>query len=198
MIFSNPFTARAADKPEGPLPASVKTAIFAAGCFWCVEKDFEHHDGVIKAISGYAGGTMENPTYKNHEGYVEAVEIYYDADKLNYKDLLEIYWANVDPLDSRGQFCDKGDAYKAAIFYDSDTEEKLAKQSLSKVSSLLQTDDVTTKVVPKTTFYTAEEYHQDYYRKNPNRYEYYRWRCGRDRRLNDLWGNQALKRVKIF
>lgn len=195
MIF-NQSTSKADDTASAP--AEIKTAIFAAGCFWCIEKDYEKHDGVVKAISGYAGGTMENPTYQNHTGYVEAVKVFYDSNKLDYKDLLEIFWANVDPLDARGQFCDKGDAYKSAIFYGDESEKKLAEQSYEKVSKLLSTNDIATTLRQETTFYDAEDYHQDYYKKSPNKYSFYRWRCGRDSRLEELWGDKALKRVKLF
>ncbi len=195
MIFSS---SKNAQSDTTSTPAEVKTAVFAAGCFWCIEKDYEKHDGVVKAVSGYAGGTIENPTYQNHEGYVEAIKVFYDPRKLSYKDLLEIYWSNVDPLDARGQFCDKGNAYKSAIFYGDESEQKLAEQSLKKVAKLLDTDDIATTIHEATTFYDAEDYHQDYYKKNSNKYEFYRWRCGRDSRLKELWGDKALKRLDIF
>lgn len=175
-----------------------KTAIFAAGCFWCAEKDFEKHEGVIKAVSGYAGGTKESPTYGNHPGYVEAVKVYYDPQKISYKDLLDVYWSDVDPLDAQGQFCDKGDSYKSVIFYDGDEEKKLAEQSKSAVSKMLKGAEVATSIRPQTTFYEAEDYHQDYYKKNPVRYKFYRWNCGRDQRLQELWGDKAAHKLDLF
>lgn len=197
MIFGN-FTGAKAQSGDKPAAVNEKTAIFAAGCFWCIEKDYEKHDGVIKAISGYSGGENDNPTYENHPGHLEVVRVHYDANKMGYKDLLEIFWANVDPLDARGQFCDKGHSYLSAIFYGNDEEKALAEESAQKVADLLNTNDIATAIRPAETFWDAEDYHQDYYKKNPNRYGFYRWRCGRDSRLEELWGDKALKRLDIF
>lgn len=181
--------------------AEPETAIFAAGCFWCIESDFEKHDGVIEAVSGYAGGHLDNPTYKQVSnggtGHLEVVRVTYDPDILGYTDLLEIFWANVDPLDDRGQFCDKGDSYKSAIFYGNEDEKTLAEQSKTAVAEKLG-KPVATSIREAATFYTAEDYHQNYYKTNETKYKFYRWRCGRDSRLEDLWGDEALKRVEIF
>ena len=195
MIFNSSVKAQG---DNNAAEAEVKTAIFAAGCFWCIEKDYEKHDGVIKAVSGYSGGENDNPTYENHPGHLEVVEVYYDANKLDYKDLLEIFWANIDPLDARGQFCDKGHSYKSAIFYGNEQEKKLAEQSAQKVAELLDTNDIATMIRPAERFWIAEDYHQDYYKKSPNKYAFYRWRCGRDNRLEELWGDKALKKLDLF
>lgn len=181
--------------------AETKTAVFAAGCFWCIESDFEKHEGVIEAVSGYSGGHLDNPTYKEVSnggtGHLEVVEVKYDPDIVTYKDLLEIYWANVDPLDDSGQFCDKGESYKSAIFYKTDEERVLAEESRHTVAEKLG-KAVVTNIREHATFYPAEDYHQNYYKTNSTKYSFYRWRCGRDSRLEDLWGDSALKRVEIF
>ncbi len=178
-----------------------KQAIFAAGCFWCIEKDFERHDGVIEAVSGYSGGTAANPTYKQvtagGTGHYEVVRVTYDPSVLAYEDLLEIYWANVDPLDARGQFCDKGESYRSAIFYGNEEEKTLAEASAALIAARLEAP-VATAINANAAFYEAEEYHQDYYKKNELRYKFYRWNCGRDQRLEELWGDQATRRLELF
>jgi peptide-methionine (S)-S-oxide reductase len=174
---------------------TLKTATFAGGCFWCVESDFEKLEGVTEAISGFTGGTLQNPTYNgNHEGHVEAVQITYDADKISYKELLDYYWVNTDPFDARGQFCDKGPSYLSAIFVADETERKLAEQSKRKVVEQFPDQKVVTPILDTSTFYPIkgdESYHQDFYKNSPVRYNFYRWKCGRDQRLKEIWGEKA-------
>jgi peptide-methionine (S)-S-oxide reductase len=174
------------------------TAVFAGGCFWCMEPPFDKLDGVIATISGYTGGHTEDPTYKqvssDTTGHYEALEVTYDPNKIDYATLLNVFWHNVDPLDVNGQFCDKGKSYRTAIFYNSDVQKKLA---LASKKELIDSDyfkeEVVTEVVAAKKFYPAEDYHQDYYQKNPVRYKYYRFACGRDNRLEELWKGSAGK-----
>jgi len=166
-------------------------AVFAGGCFWCMEADFEKLDGVSEVISGFTGGTLKNPTYNgNHQGHYEAVEIYYDPEKLSYQDLLDHFWRNIDPFDDQGQFCDKGHSYLSAIFVEDEMQRKLAETSRQKVVKQFPKQTVVTPILDAATFYPiqGEEIgHQDYYKKNPVRYKYYRWGCGRDKRLEEIW-----------
>jgi peptide-methionine (S)-S-oxide reductase len=175
--------------------AGADKAIFAGGCFWCMESDFEKLEGVTDVISGFTGGTLKNPTYNgNHEGHYEAVEITYDPDKVSYKELLEHYWVNIDPFDASGQFCDKGPSYLSAIFVANETERKLAEQSKKKVQEQFPDKTVVTPILNTSTFYPikgTESYHQDYYKNYPIRYKAYRWNCGRDKRLKGIWGDKA-------
>ena len=172
-----------------PATAETEQAIFAGGCFWCMESDFQDLDGVIDVISGFTGGELPNPTYKgNHEGHYEAVQITYDPALVSYQELLDHYWVNVDPFDDRGQFCDKGFSYRAAIFAKDDGQLELASASLAAVVARFPDQQVVTQVLPANRFWPVEEYHQDYYLKNPVRYKYYRWNCGRDQRLEAIWG----------
>jgi peptide-methionine (S)-S-oxide reductase len=167
-------------------------AILAGGCFWCMESDFEKLEGVTDVISGFTGGTLKNPTYNgNHEGHYEAVEITYDPDKVSYQELLEYYWINIDPFDARGQFCDKGHSYLSAIFVANEKEKELAEQSRQKVVDQFPDKKVITPILDASIFYPIkgkESYHQDYYKNNPIRYKAYRWNCGRDNRLREIWG----------
>ena len=167
--------------------ATKHTAIFAMGCFWCGESEFKNLDGIYSVKTGYAGGTIKNPTYKNHPGYKEAIKIEYDGNKVSYSKLLEIFWKNVDPLDGDGQFCDRGFAYTSAVYYKNQDQKILAEQSKDEANKKLK-KPIKTEVIKYTNFYDAEEYHQDYKSKNPVRYNYYRWSCGRDARLAELWG----------
>ena len=174
------------------------TAIFAGGCFWCMEPPFDKVEGVIATTSGYTGGHTENPTYKqvssDTTGHYEAVEVTYDPSIIDYASLLNIFWHNVDPLDARGQFCDKGNSYRTAIFYNNDEQRELAQDSKKElVDSDYFNEDVVTVIESAKTFYPAESYHQDYYQKNPVRYKYYRFACGRDQRLEELWKDYAGK-----
>ena len=176
--------------------ATAEKTVLAGGCFWCMEADFEKLEGVIDVVSGFTGGTVENPTYYgNHKGHYEAVEITYDPEKISYKDLLDHYWVNIDPFDARGQFCDKGQSYLSAIFVANEKEKKLAEQSRKKVVEQFPNKKVITPILNASTFYPIkgeESYHQDYYKKSPIRYNIYRWRCGRDQRLKDIWGDKAM------
>ncbi len=170
-------------------------AIFAGGCFWCMESDFEPLKGVKDVISGFTGGKLKNPTYNgNHRGHYEAVEITYDPNIITYQQLLDHYWVNIDPFDSQGQFCDKGHSYLSAIFVANATERKLAEASLKKVQAEFPHKKIATKILNASTFYPikgSESYHQDFYKNNPVRYKYYRWNCGRDQRLKQIWGDRA-------
>lgn len=172
--------------------AGTKKAIFAGGCFWCMEPPFDKLDGVISTTSGYTGGHQENPTYydvsSGRSGHVEVVEIVYDPEKVSYEKLLNVFWVNIDPLNNRGQFCDNGSQYLSAIFYLNKEQKRAAEKSLEtlKQSGKLKGKIVTT-IRPTKKFYPAEEYHQDYYINNSLSYKYYRYRCGRDSRLKELW-----------
>jgi len=171
---------------------TLSEAVFAGGCFWCVEADFEKLPGVIEAISGYAGGHVVNPTYKQvvrgGTGHYEAAKIIYDPSVVSYEELLEHFWTTVDPTDDGGQFCDRGQSYETAIFATSTQIEiaQLSKQTLQNSGRLK--DDVVTPIITAGSFYKAETYHQDYYKKNPIRYKYYRNGCRRDKRIKQVWG----------
>jgi peptide-methionine (S)-S-oxide reductase len=169
-------------------------AIFAGGCFWCVEADFDKVPGVLSTISGYIGGQVANPTYNQVSaggtGHAEAVEIVYDPAKVTYAKLLDVFWHTTDPLAKDRQFCDSGDQYRTAIFYATDEERKLAEETKKSVEAKFAPRPVYTQIVKAGTFYKAEDYHQDYYKKNESRYKFYRWNCGRDQRLEQLWGKK--------
>jgi peptide-methionine (S)-S-oxide reductase len=160
-----------------------------------MESDFEKLDGVTDVVSGFTGGNIKDPTYNgNHSGHYEAVEITYDPSKVSYTELLEHYWVNIDPFDASGQFCDKGSSYLSAIFVANDTERQIAQQSKNKVEKQFPNNKVVTPILNASTFYPIkgdESYHQDYYKNNPIRYNAYRWNCGRDKRLNEIWGDKA-------
>ncbi|MDH5546159.1 MAG: peptide-methionine (S)-S-oxide reductase MsrA [Gammaproteobacteria bacterium] len=172
--------------------AQAATAVFAGGCFWCMESDFEKVDGVSDVISGFTGGTIPNPTYNgNHQGHYEAVKVTYDPNKVSYQQLLDYYWVHIDPFDDRGQFCDKGHSYLSAVFVANAEERKLAEASKQKVAARFPDQRVVTPILDASTFYPIkgeESYHQDYYKNNSVRYNYYRWACGRDQRLEQIWG----------
>ncbi len=178
--------------------AQSATAVFAGGCFWCMEPPFDKLAGVIATTSGYTGGHTENPTYKqvssDTTGHYEALQVTYDPSKVDYTTLLNVFWHNVDPLDAKGQFCDKGKSYRTAIFYNNDEQKKLAEASKKElIDSNLFKDDIATVIEEAKTFYPAEEHHQDYYQKSPVKYKYYRFACGRDKRLQELWKDSAGK-----
>jgi peptide-methionine (S)-S-oxide reductase len=162
-----------------------------------MEADFEKLDGVSEVISGFTGGSLKNPTYNgNHEGHYEAVEIYYDPEKLSFQDLLDHFWRNIDPFDDQGQFCDKGHSYLSAVFVANETERKLAEASRHKVIKQFPEQTVVTPILDLGRFYPIqgeESGHQDYYKKNPLRYKYYRWGCGRDKRLKEIWGEKQVE-----
>jgi peptide methionine sulfoxide reductase msrA/msrB len=169
------------------------TATFAGGCFWCMESPFEQLDGVVSVVSGYSGGTTENPTYRNYAqgGHLEVVEISYDPEKIEYEKLLDVYWRQVDPTDAGGQFVDRGHGYTTAIFYHDERQRRLAEESRRALeSSGLFDKPLVTPILPAKPFYVAEQYHQDYYKENPLRYKFYRSRSGRDDFLDRVWGGQ--------
>lgn len=171
-------------------------ATFAGGCFWCMEPPFDKLDGVISTTSGYSGGHQDNPTYKQvsagRTGHTEVIQVVYDPDKVTYQQLLETFWVNIDPLTANAQFCDRGSQYRSGIFYHTPEQQKLAEASAKAIQALFE-KPVVTEITEFSKFYPAEDYHQDYYTKNPVRYNYYRWGCGRDKRLEELWGPPADK-----
>ena len=175
-------------------PTETAKATFAGGCFWCMEPPFDKLDGVISTISGYAGGKKKNPTYEEvsagNTGHAEVVQITYDPKKITYEKLLEVFWRNVDPLTPNRQFCDIGSQYRTAIFYHDETQKRLAEESKKALAKRFK-EPIVTEIVAASEFYPAEDYHQDYYTKNPLRYKYYRYSCGRDQRLEALWGPAA-------
>ncbi len=176
--------------------AATGIAIFAGGCFWCVESDFDSVPGVLKTVSGFTGGHVANPTYRQvtmgETGHREAVRITFDPSRVSYAELLEIFWRSVDPTDAGGQFCDRGRSYETAIFANSAEQRRLAALSRRRIdeSGILK-KKIVTPIEDAGPFYAAEDYHQDYYRKSPLRYRFYRFRCGRDARVRDVWGDQA-------
>jgi peptide methionine sulfoxide reductase msrA/msrB len=187
-----PATVRAAEPPASA------TAIFAGGCFWCMEPPFESLPGVLSTTVGYTGGTKVNPTYEEVSsggtGHAEAIQIVYDPSRITYEKLLEVFWHNIDPLTADAQFCDHGSQYRSAIFTVDDTQRRLAQASKDQLAASGRFErPIVTEIVPATTFYPAEEYHQKYHSKNPVRYHYYRWNCGRDQRLEQLWGKPEPK-----
>ncbi|HEY5962418.1 MAG TPA: peptide-methionine (S)-S-oxide reductase MsrA [Xanthobacteraceae bacterium] len=186
--------AMAQPQPDGgPNKApGTAVAIFAGGCFWCVEADFDKVPGVLRTISGYTGGKAENPTYNQvvsgSTGHTEAVEITFDPSKVSYQKLLDVFWRNHDPLAKDRQFCDTGNQYRPAIFFHGEEQQKLAEETRKAVQAKFAPRVVHTEVAKAEKFYPAEDYHQDYYEKNPVRYKFYRFNCGRDQRLQELWG----------
>ena len=177
-------------------PGDTAAAIFAGGCFWCMEKPFDRLDGVIATVSGYTGGDIADPSYERvssgSTGHREAVRVTYDPTRVSYTRLLEVFWRNIDPTDDGGQFCDRGFQYTTAIWYRNDEQEELARASKERLaaSGLLE-EPVVTPVLPADPFYAAEAYHQDFYREHPVRYRSYRTACGRDRVLSSIWGEAA-------
>jgi peptide-methionine (S)-S-oxide reductase len=176
-------------------PITAATTVLAGGCFWCMESDFEKLKGVSDVVSGFSGGTMKNPTYNgDHEGHYEAVEITYDPAIVSYEQLLAHFWVNIDPFDDRGQFCDKGHSYLSAIFVANEMERTIAQASKSKVVAEFTDQKVVTPILDASIFYPIkgkESGHQNYYKTNPVRYKAYRWGCGRDRRLEQIWGDRV-------
>ena len=168
-----------------------ETATFAAGCFWCVEEAFDSVPGVLSTTSGYTGGRTPNPTYEQVSaggtGHTEAVEVTYDPSKVSYEALLQTFWRNVDAVDAGGQFCDRGAQYRSGIFFHSAEQQRAADATKKQVAEKLR-QPIATEILPAGPFYKAEGYHQDYYKKNPVRYKFYKWNCGRAQRLEKLWG----------
>ncbi|MFZ0256835.1 MAG: peptide-methionine (S)-S-oxide reductase MsrA [Gammaproteobacteria bacterium] len=185
---------------ENKSPVATQTTVFAGGCFWCVEAALEKLEGVSEVVSGYTGGHIERPSYEQvsagNTGHYEAVEVVYDPQRVTYEQLLKTFWNNIDPYDDTGQFCDKGDQYRAAIFFSGAEQQKAAeasKHELEMSGALVQ--PIVTQILPAQRFWPAEDYHQDYYKKNPLRYRYYRTVCGRDRRLNEVWSEVDLEAI---
>lgn len=176
-----------------PVSVLAETAYFAGGCFWCVESDFEKLNGVSEVISGFTGGTLKNPTYNgNHQGHYEAVEIHYDPKIVSYQKLLDHFWVNIDPFDDKGQFCDKGHSYLSAIFVSTDEERRLAEVTKQNNVNKFPNETIVTPILDSMIFYPIkgdESYHQDFYKKSPLKYKFYRYSCGRDDRLKEIWGN---------
>ena len=173
--------------------AESEEAIFAGGCFWCLEHDLENLNGVFSAESGYSGGDLINPTYENHIGHQEVVKVSFDPEVISYKDLLKQYWINIDPFDGKGQFCDRGDSYKPVIFTSNQEQERDAKESKDIVSVELNipTDQLKVDIIDSKDFWIAENYHQDFANKNELKYKFYRFSCGRDQKLDKLWKDNA-------
>ena len=181
---------------SAPAQDRLEKATFAGGCFWCMEDPFDKLPGVVSVTAGYTGGHLKNPTYKEVSagatGHAEAVQIVYDPRKVSYEKLLDIFWHNIDPTAKDRQFCDKGNQYRSGIFYHTEEQRRLAEQSKEELKKNKPfKDPIVTEIVPAAGFYPAEDYHQHYYKKNPLRYQYYRYTCGRDERLQELWGNRA-------
>ncbi|MCV6623561.1 MAG: peptide-methionine (S)-S-oxide reductase MsrA [Cellvibrionaceae bacterium] len=178
--------------------AELSSATFAGGCFWCMEKPFDQIEGVHSTVSGYIGGHKHEPSYREVSagttGHTEAVEIKFDPEKVSFEELLAVFWRNVDPFDGKGQFCDKGSQYRPGIFFHDEQQKAKAERSLAKLKSgelkaaLAGGEKIAVEITKASPFYAAEDYHQDYYQKNPVRYHYYRYRCGRDARLEAVWG----------
>ena len=174
-------------------PSALTKAFFAGGCFWCMEEVFEKVPGVISVTSGYMGGRVENPSYEQVSGggtgHAEAVEVSYDPQKISYAKLLDAFWRNVDPVTANAQFCDHGSQYRAVIFYQTDAEKRLAEESKRTIEQSKRfAQPIVTELVMASRFYPAEDYHQDFYKKNPIRYKFYKYNCGRAQRLEELWG----------
>jgi peptide-methionine (S)-S-oxide reductase len=190
LIFTNNYL----DAREAA-PMKTEEATFAMGCFWCGESEFRDHEtsellpGIIDVKPGYTGGTLENPTYESHEGHKEGVHVIFDPSVISYVEILDIFWRNIDLFDNKGQFCDKGDPYKAVLFYHNETQKVQAEAFRDKIQEKLH-QKILTPLLPAEKFWDAEEYHQNYKKKNPIKYKYYRWNCGRDQRLSEIWKNK--------
>jgi len=186
-LFSVPAFADTANEPK------VETVVLGGGCFWCIEADYEKLNGIVDVISGYAGGHIKDPTYQQvsagGSGHIEVVKVTYDANKINYSQILDYFWRHVDPTRDDGQFCDRGSQYRPAIFYQDESQKKLALASTKQIEqSKPFAQPLKVELIQASTFYPAEDYHQDYYKKNPIRYNFYRFNCGRDARVEQLWG----------
>ena len=195
MALVLPWLSSAQSPPPASGTGSAK-ATFAGGCFWCMEPPFDKLPGVISTTSGYTGGHTQQPTYREVSaggtGHAEAVQVVYDPQKVSYEKLLEVFWHNIDPTQKDGQFCDHGNQYRTAIFYHDETQKQLAEASKAQLQNTKPFQgEIVTEIVSAGAFYPAEDYHQDYYLKNPLRYKFYRTTCGRDQRLQTLWGKAS-------
>ncbi|GLQ31817.1 peptide-methionine (R)-S-oxide reductase MsrB [Litoribrevibacter albus] len=203
LLLSIPLWVLSSENP-GSQPtqtSTVKVATLAGGCFWCTESDLEKLDGVINVISGYAGGHVDNPTYKQVSsgttGHIESIQVTYDPTKVSYSDILDYFWRHIDPTDPKGSFVDRGPQYRPAIFYHDEQQLAQAKASIAQLDSIKVYDKpVQTELIKFTKFWPAEEYHQDYYKTNPLRYKYYRYRSGRDQFLDNVWGSDRIENPK--
>ncbi|MGQ0812291.1 MAG: peptide-methionine (S)-S-oxide reductase MsrA [Nitrospiraceae bacterium] len=194
MLSTGILAARSAVQAADHAPAA--KAVFAGGCFWCMEEVFEKVDGVVSVTSGYSGGQVANPSYEQvsagRTGHAEAVEVTYDPAKVSYRKLLDAFWYNVDPLTPNAQFCDHGTQYRAAIFYQNEEEKRLAEESRQAIENSKRfKEPIVTEITPASAFYSAEDYHQDFYKKNSIRYKFYKYTCGRAQRLEELWGARS-------
>lgn len=194
LLFISPVHAEQPISNQTESPDQYGKATFAGGCFWCMEPPFDKLDGVISTTSGYTGGHQKNPTYQEVSaggtGHTESVQVVYDPKRVSYEELLKVFWRNIDPTVRDAQFCDHGQQYRTAIFYHNDKQRELAersKEALDKTKPFKE--PIVTEITPASVFYPAEEYHQDFYKKNPVRYKFYRYNCGRDQRLEQLWGD---------
>ena len=190
-LFITPIYA--ANHAASPTAGQEEIAIFAGGCFWCMEPAFDKLDGVISTTSGYTAGHTKNPTYKEvsagGSGHTEAMQVVFNPEKISFAELLDVFWKNIDPVAVDRQFCDSGTQYRSGIYYLNKAQEVAAKQSLQQLEKSRPFEGViATEIIAASTFYPAEDYHQDYYQKNPIRYKFYRYRCGRDQRLQEVWG----------
>ncbi len=197
VLFMPPAVCAGESAPA--VPTAVAT--FAGGCFWCMQPPFDHLPGVIATTVGYTGGHTEHPTYDQVSaggtGHAESVQVVYDPRRISYEQLLDVFWHNIDPLAPDAQFCDHGDQYRTAIFYHDATQQRLAEASKRRLEDSHRfSQPIVTAIVPAGPFYPAEAYHQKYYQKNPVRYRYYRWNCGRDQRLKQLWGRAPEEETK--
>jgi len=192
LLLSGTLAGAADAPPAASPPPRDATALFAGGCFWCVEADFEKLPGVLKAESGYTGGQVKNPTYEQVSaggtGHAEAVRVYYDPAKVSYAQLVDYFWHHIDPTVKDRQFCDVGNQYRSGIYYQDEAQRKVALASKAALEKEGRFKQVYTEVAPAGPFYPAEQYHQDYYKKNPVRYKFYRYNCGRDARVAEIWG----------
>jgi peptide-methionine (S)-S-oxide reductase len=196
LVLAALFASFANAAPAPKIPPGAQVATFAGGCFWCMEADYDKVPGVIATISGYTGGFVANPTYEQvssgSTGHAESVEVIFDPKKVSYEHLLDVFWVNVDPTVKDRQFCDTGNQYRTAIFWHDEAQRKAAEESKKKIEATKPFKaPIVTQIVKAGPFYPAEDYHQDFYRKNPVRYGFYRRGCGRDARLKELWGDKA-------
>lgn len=193
-LFLQGAIGASSDLPSGA-GERLAQATFAGGCFWCMEPPYDRLEGVKSTVSGFSGGHVPNPSYRQvvrgQTGHLEVVQITYDPDSVTYAQLLDIFWRNIDPFQSNGQFCDIAPTYRSAIFVHDEVQRASAERSLAEIKARFPDQTIDTRILDFDVFYEAEPYHQDYYQKNPNRYQFYRWRCGRDERLKEIWGDEA-------
>jgi len=191
FLFAVIFFSLSAFGAPQTAPGKLERATFAGGCFWCMEPPFDKLEGVFSTTSGYTGGQTKNPTYEQVSagitGHAESVQVLYDPSRISYSKLLEVFWQNIDPTTPNRQFCDAGSQYRTAVFYHNDAQKRLAEESKKAIEKSGRFPAVVTQIAPATEFYAAEEYHQDFYKKNPVRYHSYRHGCGRDQRLEEIW-----------